>query len=238
MSRIMSVAAAIVAANFFAFEAHATSYSVNGISGPWDPSLAGNPHYSDDAGAALRLGVTPGSTITIQYIDGLTASFCIGCNIYDARGAIGSIFGSGAGFTGQGFSGNFFPSFTIDPGNTGVPPIYLNALIGAFVDSAGHLLQAFAPIPGHNNIPDPPNPDIVPSSLYAVYSFVVPAGAAYLQLGVNDDIFSDNSGQLNLDITGVTPLAETPIPGALPLFASGLGMLGFVAHRRRRKQAA
>lgn len=237
MLRSMSIAATVVAAVFFVFEAQATPYSVSGTSGPWDANLAGNPHYSDDAGAPLRLGVTPGSTITIQYIDGLTASFCVGCNIYDARGAIGSIFGSGDGFTGQGFSGNFFPSHTIDPGNTGVPPIYLNALTGAFVDNNGLLLQAFAPIPGDNNTPDPPNPDIVPASLYAVYSFVVPAGAAYLQLGVNDDIFTDNSGALNLDITGVTPLAETPLPGALPLFASGLGALGLVAHRRRRKAA-
>ena len=29
-----------------------------------------------------------------------------------------------------------------------------------------------------------------------------------------------------------------PIPGALPLFASGLGVLGFLAHRRKRKAEA
>jgi hypothetical protein len=34
------------------------------------------------------------------------------------------------------------------------------------------------------------------------------------------------------------PLAETPLPAALPLFASGLGVLGFVARRRKRKQSA
>jgi hypothetical protein len=32
--------------------------------------------------------------------------------------------------------------------------------------------------------------------------------------------------------------SQTPLPGALPLLASGLGALGFIAHRRRRKQAA
>lgn len=33
-------------------------------------------------------------------------------------------------------------------------------------------------------------------------------------------------------------LSETPLPGALPLFATGLAGLGFFAHRRKRKQAA
>jgi hypothetical protein len=33
-------------------------------------------------------------------------------------------------------------------------------------------------------------------------------------------------------------LRGTPIPGALPLFASGLGVLGFLAHRRKRKTEA
>jgi hypothetical protein len=36
-------------------------------------------------------------------------------------------------------------------------------------------------------------------------------------------------------LVGPAP-SPTPIPGALPLFASGLGMLGFVVHRRKRKQ--
>jgi hypothetical protein len=35
---------------------------------------------------------------------------------------------------------------------------------------------------------------------------------------------------------GLAPSAA-PLPGALPLFASGLGMLGFIAHRRKRKMA-
>lgn len=33
-------------------------------------------------------------------------------------------------------------------------------------------------------------------------------------------------------------VAQTPIPATLPLFASGLGVLGLVAHRRKRKAAA
>lgn len=36
----------------------------------------------------------------------------------------------------------------------------------------------------------------------------------------------------------IAAVGETPIPGALPLFATGLAGLGFFAHRRKRKQAA
>jgi fibro-slime domain-containing protein len=33
-------------------------------------------------------------------------------------------------------------------------------------------------------------------------------------------------------------VSQTPLPGALPLFATGLGALGFIAHRRKRKKSA
>ena len=36
----------------------------------------------------------------------------------------------------------------------------------------------------------------------------------------------------------VSTLAETPLPAALPLFASGLGGLGLIGWRRKRKKAA
>jgi hypothetical protein len=37
---------------------------------------------------------------------------------------------------------------------------------------------------------------------------------------------------------GVFDLTPTPLPAALPLFAGGLGVLGFVAHRRKRRALA
>jgi hypothetical protein len=36
----------------------------------------------------------------------------------------------------------------------------------------------------------------------------------------------------------VNPVGTTPLPAALPLFAVGLGVLGFVANRRKRKATA
>ena len=36
----------------------------------------------------------------------------------------------------------------------------------------------------------------------------------------------------------LTPVSETPLPAALPLFATGLGALGLLGWRRKRKAAA
>ena len=41
---------------------------------------------------------------------------------------------------------------------------------------------------------------------------------------------------LNVASAEVVP-GTTPIPGALPLFAGGIGLIGLIAHRRKRKQA-
>jgi hypothetical protein len=47
---------------------------------------------------------------------------------------------------------------------------------------------------------------------------------------------SDGTG-LTLDYL-YTPTAAVPLPGALPLFATGLGALGLLGWRRKRKAAA
>jgi hypothetical protein len=43
---------------------------------------------------------------------------------------------------------------------------------------------------------------------------------------------------LTSDGIGNSPASATPLPAALPLFASGLGVMGFLARRRKRKNAA
>ena len=38
--------------------------------------------------------------------------------------------------------------------------------------------------------------------------------------------------------TGASPMSNTPVPAALPLFATGLGVLGLFGWRRKRKNSA
>jgi hypothetical protein len=221
----VSLAVALAAAVATATAASAAVVSVSGTAGPWDPAIAGNPSYGvDDQTAPTFVAVNPGETITITYLSGLTSAFGGVPPSVDASGYVGAIFGSGASCggppcTGIGSSGQPLPSFSIDPTNSG-PQIALNALIGDFVDASGVILDEFAT----GNGP---------------FSIVAPAGAAALQLGVNDDIFTtdngaltvvDNTGALSIDVSGSTVRA-VPEPATLGLVGAGLLVLG--AFRRR-----
>jgi hypothetical protein len=146
----------------------------------------------------------------------------------DANGYVGGIFGSGVGRTGIGSSGQPFPSFFIDPTNTG-PDINLNGLIGTFADGAGVIVGTPFSV-GNGPL-----------------SRLVPLGATQLLLGINDDIFTalfvvndelvpDNTGSLNISVVAGTN--AVPLPAALSLFASGAGVLGFFGWRKKRKAAA
>ena len=55
-----------------------------------------------------------------------------------------------------------------------------------------------------------------------------------LFMGVN----GDRRGGLLITQTSEQQTSETPLPAALPLFASGLGALGLLGWRRKRKNAA
>jgi hypothetical protein len=127
--------------------------------------------------------------------------------------------------TGQGSSGFFLPSSVIDPNNTGVAT-YLNALIGAFTDANGKVIEAFAPIPS----------DTSDADVHSTFTFSIPTGAVFLQFGVNDDIFSDNNGALVIDVTGVAP--AVPELSTWAMLVLGFASVGFVAHRRKSVQTS
>jgi hypothetical protein len=50
--------------------------------------------------------------------------------------------------------------------------------------------------------------------------------------------FSAPFNDLPIGVAEITPPDNTPLPAALPLFASGLGALGLLGWRRKRKQTA
>jgi hypothetical protein len=197
----------------------ASAATVLGTAGPYDPANPLNAAIDygvHDNSAPTTIAVNAGDSITIAYVSGLTSAFG-GTPTVDADGYVGGIFGSGPGRSGIGSSGTPFPSFYLDPTNTGTP-VNLNELMGSFVNSLGGVIEAFA-------IGDGP------------FLITAPIGTAFLQLGVNDDIYSDNTGFLTVDVTGSTAMV-TPVPAALPLFAAGLGVVGFLAKRRKRKCGA
>jgi len=49
---------------------------------------------------------------------------------------------------------------------------------------------------------------------------------------------TNNIGGVSIAVTNLVFTAETPLPAALPLFATGLGALGLLGWRRKRKAAA
>ena len=62
--------------------------------------------------------------------------------------------------------------------------------------------------------------------------FTAIAGVANFTIAINIPlIVTDNS----IGLDNISFAAATPLPAALPLFAGGLGMIGLLARRRKRK---
>jgi hypothetical protein len=80
------------------------------------------------------------------------------------------------------------------------------------------------------------------SDVSSLTFYVLGAGALSSQLTdgvyITADIYNPNSP--NSDKTGTVGavLATTPLPGALPLFAGGLGAMGLLLRGKKRKAAA
>ena len=203
--------AALVGAAFLAAgSASAVTLTVNGLSGPYDPTIAGNFDYGvHDQSAPASISVTGGATIVVTYLSGLTSAFSGAPPSVDALGYVGSVFGTGSGESQTGSSGTYFPSFPVSGVNGA--PIYLNALLGAFVDASGVVLSEFAPGDGP-------------------FTILAPAGATALLFGVNDDIYSDNSGALLIDVAGAS--VAVPEPATWAMMLVGFGLVGFATRRR------
>ncbi len=163
--------------------------TVDGRSGPWQYDATLNSPFAYGTGDQLPpqvistgLHFTPGSTFTVSYVSGTTGAWT-GPPVADAGG-----FASYAVNNHQGSSGHVFASFFMDPSTY---PINLNELVGTFAKATGEIVGTpFAAGDGPTTI-------------------TIPSGATQLQLGVNDDIYSDNSGSLAVFVAenagGVAP---------------------------------
>jgi hypothetical protein len=173
--------------------------------------------------ASQGFSFAPGGAFTISYLNGFTSPY---------GGFGGGTFGDGNGLNGVFSSfkqptkyydsypfvynspglGNYYPTLYTFLGADPASEYYLGCLVGTFADSSGTI----AGMPFF--IGDGP------------VSVTVPVGATRLQLGINDDLFSDNRGILLVEVTGP---GNAPIPTTTLLFGSGL--LGLVGWRRFRK---
>jgi hypothetical protein len=130
-------------------------------------------------------------------------------------------------------------TLTIGSASTGLngPGYAITGITGTFDGSeiTGLLgLAVCCRSPANNNI------------LYLSEPFLDLAGVGFA-VGINNvNLFFQDSyfALLSTDeISGlgtftVTPVTQTPLPGALPLFASGLSALGLLGWRRKKKAAA
>jgi len=128
-----------------------------------------------------NLGAQPGDLITVRDVRGSTDAFGDGSfvdsNGYDSDS--GTIYGTLLTNGEIGSSELGFPSkFMTDDWD-----LYLNALVGTFADDLGNIVgQPFAIKDGFRDLE-------------------VPVGATRLQLGINDDIFNDNNGALQVVVS-------------------------------------
>lgn len=214
----MKLAALMIGVSMaLAAPAAATVVTVESTAGPWD--VVANPtldYGAFDSTGPTAIAVNAGDNLTISWLSGLTNAFSGGSPIADGNGYVGGVFGSGPGLTGQG-SAAPLPSSFIDPTNAGPDNIWLNELIGAFADSTGKLVS---------------DPFAIGNGL----SISASAGATQLLLGLNDDLFGDNSGALQIEVLGSTAGA-VPEPASWTLMIGGFGLAGGMMRRRATKVA-
>lgn len=180
---------------------------------------SGDTHFWADrrinAPSALAPVVVPGTTMPWATAGGQNAAYAFGIDDGTPPIVIPVTAGQVIGITALGSSGWFAGDIygpNGDPGNvTGdttdsagyYPTHYMSGstlgkvgLCGCFADAAGNVLQ--------------------PLSIGASASVTVPAGAVLLQLGVDDNKFSDNSGSFLVTLAGVSAgVTEAYLPWLL-----------------------
>lgn len=165
--------------------------TVLGTTGPWN-WVAGGLNSAFQYGInnqtapivfshADGFAFTPGSDITIQYIDGLVSADS-GVTQVNADGDTNSVSNDGLGITGKVAPSAYFSSADY--------PANLMVLTGVFASNAGAIIGT-------------------PFKIALGRTVVIPTGAARLQLGTNDDEFGDNTGSFQVKVTAA--IAPEPL---------------------------
>lgn len=183
--------------------------SVPGNAGPWDPILNNAFSYGvhDQTSPAIvdvasGLSFAPSTSLTLQYLSG-TVSVGNGLPFTDGLGL------TTLNVSDYNSVNGVFPSFHINPASD---PTFSGELIGTFVNQAGTIVGS---------------PFVFGNGALTVG---IPTGASRLQLGINDNLFSDNIGLYMVGVTGSSvDLVPVPEPASGVLLA--LGITGLLLRR-------
>jgi hypothetical protein len=228
--------------------AFTVDFTVDSLAQPWDSTLNPSFAYGVPTGD-FRLPPTivdsssgfffnPGDILTISYVSGVTSPYggvatLVGttpvATIGDANGLNGfynpALFYTAATkyyapfptvYDNPGL-GYYYPTRYTDLSPNPASTYYLACLVGTFADATGTIVG--------------PRPFFIGDGPVSV---TIPVGATRLQMGINDDLFDDNIGLLEVAVSGpgkqICPCLA-PLPGAMMLFSSGL--LGLVGLTRK-----
>ena len=140
-------------------------------------------------------------------------------------------------------------SGTLETNQPIVPGTLITAVTGTFSTAlfgAQSIISLSAPLTFGNNdnkINSVTNPEL--GSAGFAFSTTAPSGFLYVNL-FNNDLGSGDAVWLaacpncsvllfKVGTFSVTPASPVPIPAALPLFAAGLGAMGLMSRRKKRK---
>ncbi len=244
---IASVAIALsLTAGVSTAHADAIEVTVLGTAGPWDWATGGlnaayhyGPEVQDFTPPTVvdlqTLGLAAGDSIYISYKSGLTSAFG-GEPYVDQAGHVGSIFKDDVpGSSGQPFPSLHMPAqwgsgsadaandCSMDPLKDCRYGIFLNSLVATLTDANHVIVGTPFPIGYVLPVETAPGSGIYTQGFNVGLDFQLPSNARYLQLGMNDDLFNDNTGSLQVCV-GSNQSDQTACLQNVPDQASTVGL--------------